>query len=184
MFVEIGHFYTDEEFDQLNLAYLREQKFNADDKLFLFIDDYTNPSKALNLELLFEEVGKIVNRPIGIYYEADMVQHFEQALSFLDRKKLQKISVNDVPTELRFDGRKIFDYTTGRPTCQMLSFTWTLFRLGELTPTYGWSEPVLTVIDRKYAKLEDRVFHMLPMHLRNRIFYRFFENLHSLKHKK
>lgn len=173
MIVEIGHFYTNETLDLNSLLYLREQNFNQDDDLVIFIDDYTCPSDNLDVEFLQKCCERMIGRKVRIEYESTMVGYFQKALKFLDPKKIQKISINDVPTELLYDGKRIFDFSTNRPSCQMLSFTWTLFRLNAFTDE-NENPSVLTVIDRKYFKLEQRVFSMIPLKFRDKIFYRYF----------
>lgn len=175
MIVEIGHFYTNEFFDANQLGYLREQKFNLSDELILFIDDYTDPSDNLNIPLLKRACEEVLGRSVKVEYESEMVKFFDSAIMHLSPNKLKKISVNDIPTELLYDDRKIFDYKTNRPSCQMLSFIWTLFRLNVFkNKTGGDDQFVLTVIDKKYFKLEQRVFSMIPLIHRNKIFYRYF----------
>jgi hypothetical protein len=172
MIVEIGHFYMNEVFDANKLDYLHEQRFSEDDVLILFIDDYSFPEKVLDLAALKDSCEKILGRTVQIEYESDMVRYFDLAILYLDPAKLKRISVNDVPTEILYDDRKIYDCQTKRPTCQMLSYIWTLQRLNAFYKTCD--KLVLTVIDRKYMKLEQRVYSMIPVQHRHKIFYRFF----------
>lgn len=173
MIVEIGHFYTNEVFDSEGLKYLYQQKFRDEDTLFLFIDDYTFQSDILNVSLLVTECEKILGRSVFIEYESKMARHFNYALQFLDENKIKKVTIKNEPVELFYENKKIYDYATARPTCQMLSFIWTLVRLG-LIDGYGKTKDVLTVIDKKYMKLENRVFEMVPIEHRKNLFYRFF----------
>ncbi len=177
MFVEIGHFYTNEKFNVESLNYLREQRFAEDDILVLFIDDYTFPNaKELDVDNLRLECEKILNRSVVTYFESQMAdkKYYDRALATLEYEKLERVSINGTPTELRYNGKKIFDYSTKRPTCLMLSYTWTMYRLGQISFWQQEEHQVLTVIDKKYMKLEQRVFLMVSEHLRHKIFYRYF----------
>ena len=113
--------------------------------------------------------------PVEVHYESCMANHYlyNRALSFLDKSKMGILSTNNVSSEVFYGERKIYDLITNRQTCQMLSYTWTMFRLGLLSSTKAENQ-VLTVIDKKYMRLENRVFEMVPKEFRDKIFYRFF----------
>lgn len=170
MEVEIGHFYLSDRYRPGALDYLKKQRFNDGDRFHLFLDDYHADTNVLDIHTLKTDAQELVGGEVNVEFEASMVQYYEEAFKLLDPADITATYFADNCT-IYHRGRTIYDITKKRPSCQMLSFIWTLYRLGHFT---GEENQVLTIIDSKYTNLEKRVFEMLPIEMRKRVFYRFF----------
>ena len=169
-FIEVGHFYSDETNSEIKLDYLTPLKetlrqMNTSVKA-LFIDDYTNNTKNLNITALRDEVERIIDSDIKIFYEGDMVQYFDQTISLFTDNDLVITKYNRGKTEkleLAINDYRITlaeVHPNFQPTCAMLSLIWTLYRLGAYS---GVSDinPILTIIDSKYEPVENKVMKMV-----------------------
>jgi hypothetical protein len=148
--VEIGHLYMTETYKESQLEYLKKLNFSQDDNLVLFIDDVSELDKDrhLNVEKLKLDVEKLLNRTVGIVYESEMKVFLDQTIEYLK----SNFSVIDVDGNIYLDKNCIVKMD--KPTCFMYSLMWSLFRNGFFIDK---NMKTLTVIDKKYKKLEKRV---------------------------
>ncbi len=149
--IEIGHFYMTDPYENSQLEYLKKIKFDLNDNLILFIDDVSKQKndKVLNVGRLKEDVEKILGRGVGIVYESEMKVFLDRTIRYLE-----------VNFQVRKQGGKMYLMDQcivskkGDPTCFMYSLMWSLFRTGFYI---GQSLKTLTIIDKKYEKLENKV---------------------------
>lgn len=172
MIVEIGHFYTNETFRPGCLSYLKKQKFREEDELHLFIDDHTAPeARDLDIPALRKEAEFVTDRKVSLSMESHMTHFFREGHDLLNQ---DLITHNPLNGDIFYDTRKIFRGDVMSPTCQMLSYLWSIWRIGLIGRSGGSPRDILTIIDSKYASLERRVQEMIPLEHRKRVFYRFF----------
>lgn len=166
-FVEIGHFYTNEHITKDSLSYLNFYKFKDNNSILaLFIDNYNQNSYNLNVNLLKKYSEEILNRPIKIYYEADMLTMYDDVLKFFikedlvinkyNRGKVKKLEI--ILNDTRITLAEI--YPNFKPTCTMLSLIWTLYRSGIIEH----NEPirkVQTLINLRYNTVESKVVQLV-----------------------
>lgn len=173
MKVEIAHFYLDQEFNTNMLDHLKSHTFKEEDFLFIFIDDIHVDVNRLDLSALAKLANDVVGRLVVFEYESSMIQYCEIAPQFIDNPTyLHDEHGNEL--QLLHSGKVLIDYTGIQPqaTCQMLSFVWTLYRMGILRENPP--ADCLTIIHKKYCKLEQRVCSMLKPELKKHAFYRFY----------
>lgn len=162
--VEIGHFYCDQRVEDISLDYLDNFKFSDHDELILFIDDYSTDKRVLNIEQLVYLVESRLQRKILVAYESEMLKYSNQTLEYLYANFIIKHS-----SELTLDKVKLKRHD--KPTCFLLSLTWTLFRSGYFQEK---EFDVLTIISTRYQKLENKVYKYLPDGIKKRVQYVFF----------
>lgn len=93
-----------------------------------------------------------------------MVKYSESTIDYL----CGRFIVKDLP-EATLNGIKL--KRNGKPTCFLLSLTWTLFRAGYFNDE---ETKVLTIIDKKYQKLEENVYKYSPENVKKRLEYIYF----------
>lgn len=169
-FFEVGHFYTDESNEHIDLTYLEQlcdkiKQFGKSLSIFsLFIDDYNQDSNVLDVQVLHKKTESILGVPVVVFYEKDMIQYFNQTLSLLTDSDLVVTKYNrgkKEKLELALGDTRITlaeIYPTFKPTCAMLSLTWSLFRLGVFDDNCN---DIFTIIDKKYEPVERKVQLML-----------------------
>lgn len=169
-FIEIGHFYTDDDISMIDLSYLDDImdtiKNSSNKVLALFIDNYNTVEHILDVpQLKLDYEGKL-NTPIHIFYEGDMVQYYHKTLNFFTDKDLVVTKYNrgkKEKLELAIGDARITIAEISpnfKITCAMLSLMWTLYRLGVYNND-GILNNVTTIIDKKYMKVEEKVLMML-----------------------
>lgn len=168
-FIEVGHFYADEFNHALDLSYLdalASKISHLKNTIFaLFIDDYNASSFNLNIDILKNSYESILSIPVQIFYEGDMKEFYNQTLSLFSDKDLVITKYNrgkKQKLELAIGDSRITIAEiepTFKITCAMLSLMWTLYRLGVYEN--GNISNVITVIDEKYMKVEEKVMTML-----------------------
>lgn len=167
-FYEIGHFYSDELITANCLKHLNQIPIDhsKNNKLSFFIDDYNVSETKLDLSLLVMFSQDVFQQEVEIHFENDMVQYYDRVL--------QLLSTNDLVTTKYQRGRvekqelALGDYriTLGetypnfKPTCAMLSLTWSLFRLGMFEAGASTND-IMTCIHNKYEVVERKVEVML-----------------------
>ena len=167
-FIEIGHFYADEHINQLNLSYLGDvvTKLKGLKNAFcaLFIDNYNASVFNLDVKQLKSHYEIVLDMPIHIFYEGDMKEYYNRTLSLFNEKDLVVTKYNrgkKEKLELALGDRRITiaEITPDfKITCAMLSLIWTLYRLGFYD---NKKNNVITVIDEKFSKVEEKVMTML-----------------------
>jgi hypothetical protein len=162
--VEIGHFYLSEFFEPNCLNYLKNFKFQERDELILFLDDFSEKSRVLEVDKLVELAEKITQRKVAVVYESEMIKYSEKTIDYLCKSSV----VSSIP-DISANGIKL--KRNGEPTCFLLSLTWTLFRAGFFNNT---NADVLTIINKNYFKLEQKVVSCLPPEIKKRVEYIFF----------
>jgi hypothetical protein len=153
-YIEIAHFYSDEVATKEKLSYLKNFKFDNRDFLSVFIDDYSVNSDILDRialsDLIFQEVGKIVEHAS----EKQMADDYaEKTIEYLTSKYLVE-SRGDILVA----NNKVIK-RGDKYSCFLLSLTWCLYRSGFFHNQYN---EVLTIISKKYQKLEEKVKDFLP----------------------
>jgi hypothetical protein len=185
-FIELGHFYANKEVPPGALDYLKNFRFDDSDLLTFFIDDYTYKTKKIDLDKLHEMARGYLPRRAYIYYESKIVEFADKTMEYLRknfdvkdnccRQWCSKVS-DYLPDKITYSyinqpGFYANIYKKGRPNCFLLSLTWTLYRAGFFS---GETNEVLTIIDKKYQKLEEKVAKLLPKDVRDRCRWVFVE---------
>ncbi len=171
MFAEIGHFYIDQEFKPGCFDYLKNLKL-SNYYCSIFIDDYNVGSNhALDIPALILEAKNVIGVEPDVFYESKMVDFFWRAVGAITEVPI-KTETTDLGVFLSAGKRRLGQiYPILQPTCFMLSLTWTLFRLG----FFKWERNnVLTIIDKKYKKMELEICNLLPKSFQSHLYYRFF----------
>lgn len=162
-FIEDGHFYEDQHNNKISLNYLKNIPIhNGNDSLFaLFIDNYNAKDKLLNSFKLKCDYEVMLGKDVHVYYEGDMSRYYSAALQIFDSNDLVLSKYNrggKTKLELDVNGVKI-SLAEVKPTfkisCVMLSFIWSLYRLGHFDGKTG--NIVTTVIDERYKAVEEKV---------------------------
>lgn len=166
-FYEIGHFYTNEHITKESLEYLNSHKFDPSDSICaLFIDNYNQNSYTLNVNLLKRYAEEMLNCPISVYYEADMLLMYDNVLGLFkkedlvitkyNRGKIKKMEIilNDTPITLAEVSPNF------KPTCTMLSLIWTLYRSGIIEHNKPIRK-VHTLINLRYDAVEAKVVELV-----------------------
>lgn len=187
IFYEIGHFYSDEKINMTHLQYLDKLPVDCskNNKFSFFIDDYNTTKNHLDLSLLVGYSQDVFQQEVEVYFEKDMVQYYDTVI--------QLFSINDLVTtkynrgkiekqELALGDYRITlaeTFPNFKPTCAMLSLTWSLFRLG-MFETGASTNDIMTCIHSKYESVEQKVQTMLEYikqkhEVNNEVRYFFYE---------
>lgn len=175
-FIEVGHFYADEFNHSIDISYLEtivSKLISFKSTVFaLFIDNYNSSAFNLNVTDLKTHYESVLSSPVHVFYEGDMERFYHQTLTLFSDKDLVITKYNrgkKQKLELALGDSRITlaeIEPTFKITCAMLSLMWTLYRLG----VYDGNEisNVVTVIDEKYMKVEEKVITMLKYIQENR----------------
>ncbi len=165
-FYELGHFYTDESINKTSLDYLYNIPVKSEGIFSFFIDNFNSTNDVLDYSLLLNTGKEVFNTDIELFFEKDMINYYDNTLDFLSPNDLvitkyqrgkvekQELAIGDYRITLA----EVFP--TFKPTCAMLSFTWTLFRLGMFDNKKS-NNDVMTCIHQQYESVEKKVQLML-----------------------
>lgn len=166
-FIEIGHFYTNENITKESLDYLDFYKDNTTNSIYaLFIDNYNQNSYNLNVNLLKKYAEEIINRPIKVYYEADMLSMYDDVLKLFRKEdlvisKYKRGKIKKIEIILNNTNITLAEVAPNfKPTCTMLSLIWTLYRAGIIEH----NEPIRkvhTLINLRYDTVEAKVVELV-----------------------
>lgn len=167
IFYELGHFYGDECINSSSLDYLSSFPVIPDDNILsFFIDDYNCPITSLNVNKLTTLANSIYNKEVEVHFESDMVKYYDRTVNLFSSNdlvitKYQRGTVEKCELALG-DYRITLSevYPNFKPTCAMLSLTWTLYRLGLFDYETSIND-VMTCIHKQYEGVEKKVQLML-----------------------
>ena len=184
--VEVAHIYQDE---PLNIDYIRSLKQSIETVQSLGLNDYSIKILIDDLHVDNEKSWGLHELLYILYSENIPVDYiaFESAFQFSKENILDFISPENLRWEsFRKENKRVLFYTDGemkfalkteqnggeKYTCTFLSFCWHLCRLGVIEyPLHSvlplnnnkkiQCQKTLTLLDKKYKKIEDRVQRLL-----------------------
>lgn len=189
-FIEIDHRYTDCEFAQTSLkqmSQISDAIFGYTHKtLAIFIDDVHTSSSKLTVKDLVDDYKYFFDEEsiqIEVYYESEFssITHPSREIAHkwlkamgsevvetFDRGERQQVCIKYFDCHSQPALFPIYHIVDGEmiPTCALLSFTWWVHRYEQCRyNTQYTKEPieqcVITIIDRQYYKIENKVQHLV-----------------------
>lgn len=166
-FIEVGHFYEDQQNSKIDLSYLSKiPNFLKNNGIFaLFIDNYNASCSTLDVLTLKKEYERYFNTDIHVFYEGEMSRYYSSAISLFDTDDLVLVKYNrsgKIKLELVIGNDVRIGIADISPnfkiSCVMLSFIWSLYRLGHFDGDCG--NKITTIIDEQYKAVEDKVLLM------------------------